>query len=62
MHRRGPMIRRSVLGLAALSFSSILGTIAACGSETIIKSAPAPEEAGAPEADTGVADVERVVL
>ena len=44
MHCREPMIRRSVLGFAVLSLSSMLGSIAACSTETIINSAPAAEE------------------
>ncbi len=58
MHCREPMIRRSVLGLAVLSLSSMLGSIAACSTETIINSAPAAEEAGAADADPDVADAD----
>lgn len=53
MHGPRPMIRRSALNLAALSFFSVVGAVAACTSETIIKEspAPAPTATDTPDAD-----------
>ncbi len=59
MHCRAAMIRRSTFGLALLSFSTILGSIAACSNETIIQAAPTPDAAATepPDADAPDADV-----